>query len=229
MLFLNIYDIKFIIKVADRSDEADLRELLALFLIEHPPEDSIRLVFKKRERIQEIGILLLPYLSKRGIFAMHAGGFLINGKGFLIVGPSGSGKSSFIHIFYKRGKRIISDDLTLLRQIGSDIVLLPLYLLINTRDGIIKLAKEDISSASLRYIIFPQKTENSDALIPVENKKEKLRMLTSQLLWSTEQRAQSRQREILNILLQYPAYRALWSDSIFKDGGVLEMLLKKIN
>ena len=52
-------------------------------------------------------------LPARGAALVHAAGILVEGQGYLLVGPEGSGKSSFAEIGERGGAYVVSDDLVL--------------------------------------------------------------------------------------------------------------------
>lgn len=57
-----------------------------------------------------------PLLLKQGFFDLHAAGVAYHGRGYLLVGDSGSGKSTAALNLVSQGWRCLSDDALLLRE-----------------------------------------------------------------------------------------------------------------
>ncbi|MCK9626982.1 MAG: hypothetical protein M0R37_00150 [Bacteroidales bacterium] len=58
------------------------------------------------------GSVLGALLHQRGVLPLHGSSFVLNGKGIIICGCSGVGKSSVTAAFCKRGASFINDDIT---------------------------------------------------------------------------------------------------------------------
>jgi hypothetical protein len=71
-----------------------------------------------------IGFILL--LWRYGFYELHAAGLAKEGKGLLLVGPSGSGKSSLALSLVRQGWHYLSDDMLILRHTSSGVEALPL-------------------------------------------------------------------------------------------------------
>ena len=71
-----------------------------------PPEDQRGLFL----------FTFLLLLSARGLYALHAGGTLWNGCGFLLAGGSGSGKTTLTCALTRSGWQYLSDDSVLLKR-----------------------------------------------------------------------------------------------------------------
>ncbi len=63
-------------------------------------------------------------LPSRGGMLMHAAGLVVDGRGFILVGPEGSGKSSWARLGESAGCRVLSDDLVLLDGARADLEVL---------------------------------------------------------------------------------------------------------
>jgi hypothetical protein len=63
-------------------------------------------------------------LPDRGAALLHAAGVVVDGRAFLLVGPEGSGKSSFARIGAGAGALVVSDDLVLVETAPAGIELL---------------------------------------------------------------------------------------------------------
>lgn len=58
------------------------------------------------------GSVLGAVLFQRGIIPLHGSSFIYNGKGIVVCGASGVGKSSVTAAFCKRGAEFVNDDIT---------------------------------------------------------------------------------------------------------------------
>jgi len=63
-------------------------------------------------------------LPSRGGCLLHSSGIVLDGRGFLLVGPEGSGKSTWVRLAAEAGATALSDDLNLVDGSGSGIELL---------------------------------------------------------------------------------------------------------
>lgn len=80
------------------------------------------LYFKVSLLIVEFILLLWRY----GFYELHAAGLAKEGKGLLLVGPSGSGKSSLALSLIRQGWHYLSDDMLILRRTPLGVEALPL-------------------------------------------------------------------------------------------------------
>lgn len=80
------------------------------------------LYFKASLLIVEFILLLWRY----GFYELHAAGLAKEGKGLLLVGPSGSGKSSLALSLIRQGWHYLSDDMLILRHTSLGVEALPL-------------------------------------------------------------------------------------------------------
>jgi hypothetical protein len=58
-------------------------------------------------------------LPQRGGALLHAAGLVVDGLGFALVGPEGSGKSTWVRLGEEAGARPLSDDLVLVDGVGE--------------------------------------------------------------------------------------------------------------
>lgn len=72
------------------------------------------------------GTVLSALLHQRSMMPLHGNSFEYEGKGVMICGNSGSGKSSVSAAFCRNGAKLISDDLSPLRIEGKDAIVVPL-------------------------------------------------------------------------------------------------------
>lgn len=100
---------------------------------------------------------LVSILHQRNMINFHASSIMLNGKGIMICGDSGAGKSSLTAAFSLNGAEFVSDDITV-------VILKKGKPVINKISNQIALKKEAISQLSLENKI-PLKT------IPFNNKK----------------------------------------------------------
>ncbi len=71
-------------------------------------------------------IQFILLLWRYGFYELHAAGLAKEGKGLLLVGPSGSGKSSLALSLVHQGWHYLSDDMLMLRHTSSGVEALPL-------------------------------------------------------------------------------------------------------
>ncbi len=64
------------------------------------------------------------WLPQRGAALLHAAGLLVEGRAYLLVGPAGSGKSSWARLGEEGGARVLSDDLVLVDGSGPAVEVL---------------------------------------------------------------------------------------------------------
>jgi hypothetical protein len=60
-------------------------------------------------------------LPSRGGMLLHAAGLVVGERAFVLVGPEGSGKSSWARLGESAGCRVLSDDLVLMDGAGADL------------------------------------------------------------------------------------------------------------
>ena len=155
ILNVNIYGLKARINCLGSEEKEDVARLLSLFLKDETEEAEVILDFRKKETGQEIGCLLFPHLARKGIWAMHSGGFHFHG-GHLTTGPSDCGKSTFSHMAMKNGFDLLSDDITLLRETPDGVEMLPFYSTMYMKSGTISPERERYKPATLKFLILPK-------------------------------------------------------------------------
>ncbi|MDO9558554.1 MAG: hypothetical protein Q7I89_02595 [Syntrophales bacterium] len=201
--------------------------MLSLFLKDETEEAEATLDFRKKETPQEIGGLLYSHLARKGIWAMHSGGFHFQG-GHLTVGPSDCGKSTFSHMAMKNGLDLLSDDITLLRETPDGFEMLPFYSTMFLKDGMIVPEQERYKPATLKYLLLPKINNGSVYLKKVKKKIDLLRRLVPQFLWSYDGSEQKKQKRFLEKMCHYPAYEVYWSSRLFHDHTLLRGILDEV-
>lgn len=63
-------------------------------------------------------------LPSRGGALLHAAGLIIGGRSFLLIGPEGSGKSTWARLGEEAGQHVLTDDLAIIDGAGSRMVAL---------------------------------------------------------------------------------------------------------
>lgn len=227
LLDVNIYGLRARIDCFDREERENIARLLAMFLQDEPGEIDITIRFRKRETSREIGGFLFPHLARRGIWAIHAGGFHSHG-GYLTVGPSDCGKSTFSHMALQQGLDLLSDDVTLLREIPQGIELLPFYSMIFLRDGKVLPKQERFKPAELTYLLMPKFTKNLMSLRKIEKKIDILKKLVLQFLWSYDGMEQTIQKRLIEKMCIYPAYEVYWNSTLFHDDRFFREMLDAV-
>lgn len=96
------------------------------------------------------GSVLGALLHQRAVLPFHGSSFLYNGKGVMICGASGAGKSVVTAAFWQQGAKFISDDITPVSVSKSGIKILPVKTRIKLWDD--SLRKLRINSDNLKKI-----------------------------------------------------------------------------
>ena len=227
ILNVNIYGLQARINCACLEDQQEVARLLALFLADESADVDATLDFRKKETPQEIGGLLFPHLARKGIWAMHSGGFHFHG-GHLTIGPSDCGKSTFSYLAMKNGFSLLSDDITLLRESKGGVEILPFYATIYVADQVIAPRQELFKPATLKFLLLPRVNRSSMFLRKVEKKSDLLRKLVPQFLWSYTGKEQKKQKRFLERMCDYPAYEVYWNSRLFQDDAFFRKMLDEI-
>ncbi len=227
ILNVNIYGFRARINCFGREEKQDVARLLSLFLKDEAEEAEATLDFRKKETPQEVGGLLFPHLARKGIWAMHSGGFHFHG-GHLVIGPSDCGKSTFSHMAMKNGLDLLSDDITLLRETPDGVEMLPFYSTMYLKNGTISPERERYKPAVLKFLILPKVNNGSISLKKINKKIDLLRKLVPQFLWSYNRSEQIRQKRFLEMICHYPAYEVHWGSGLFHDHTLFRGILDEI-
>ncbi len=118
------------VSIIKKGETVYLTDGLSLFQVE--PQAGVGFLslhhsFKEKSRFSKNNFFLIGLiymLSSRGIFDLHAAGLVREGTGYLLLGGSGSGKSSIALNLVSRGWQYISDDAILLKSSGGRIEML---------------------------------------------------------------------------------------------------------
>lgn len=224
---VNIYGLQAKIDCDSPLEGRDVSRLLSLFFEKDVAECAVNLDFRKKESSQEIGGLLFSHLAKKGIWAMHSGGFHFHG-GHLTVGPSDCGKSTFSHMAMLSGLDLLSDDITLLRETPDGVEMLPFYSKIYLKSEVVEPEQTRYRPAVLKYLILPHPNSCSISVKKVEKKIDLLKKLVPQFLWSYNKQEQRRQKSFIEIMCHYPAYEVYWDSRLFHDHALFRMILDEI-
>lgn len=227
ILNVNIYGFRARINCFGPEEKKDVARLLSLFLKDGTEEAETTFDFRKKETPQEIGGFLFQHLARKGIWAMHSGGFHYHG-GHLITGPSDCGKSTFSHMAMKNGFDLLSDDITLLREIPDGVEMLPFYSTMFLKNGAISPERERYKPALLKYLILPRVSNGDIASKKIKKKIDLLRKLVPQFLWSYDRSEQIVQKRFLEMICHYPAYEILWGPELFNDHTLFRGILDEI-
>ncbi len=228
MLGFNIYGLRAGIQYNRRKEGREISDLLGLFPRIAQDETDVVLKFKKRQRAQEIGALIYPHLAARNIWALHSGGFHYSGGGRLTIGPSNCGKSTFTSIALKNGLPVLSDDITLIRQVDGKIELLPFYAKIYLNDRVLVPETGVFRPAILKSFILPKKINDTTYVKKIGKRSDLLKRLVPQLLWSYEGVEKERQKNIIEKLCDYPAFEVYWGPDIFSKHFDFKGLLDEV-
>jgi hypothetical protein len=108
------------------------------------------------------GSVLGAVLHQRGMLPFHGSSFSLNGKGILVCGRAGSGKSSVAAAFCQQGGTLISDDISPVRIEDEKVFLIP----IKTR---IKLWDDSLEKLGIENRDFPRIRPGMDKFyVPME-------------------------------------------------------------
>ena len=223
-----IYGLGVEIGFARKEDAMEVSRLLKLFIRERTDKIDLHVNYLKKERGQEIAVFLIPALSRIGIWAIHAGGVHSWGGGILLVGPSGSGKSTFTYRALKSRVPIVSDDITLLKENEKGITLLPFFSTIYFGDDEIIPNSEKFRPVSLKYLLFPRKSEGVTIVREINKKSKVAKRLVTSLLWAYEAEMQEKQRRFIEKLCKYPAFEVYWNNKLFDDPFYFRGILDEI-
>jgi len=83
------------------------------------------------------GLPVAALLHQRGILHFHAASFVYRGKGVMVLGQSGAGKSSLAAAFHLDGASVLSDDITALKATDGMPAMMPVSVPIRLRQGIL--------------------------------------------------------------------------------------------
>ena len=227
LLDINVYGLRARINCFSPDEEEAVGRLLSFFLTGEAAGAAPILDFRRKETPQEIGGRLFPLLAQRGIWAMHSGGFHFQG-GCLAVGPSDCGKSTFSHMAMKNGLDLLSDDITLLRETGEGIEMLPFYSVIFLKHKAIAPGRDRYKPATLKFLLLPRYGEGSLYTKRIEKKGELLRKIVPQFLWSYSAAEQKPQKLFVERLCHYQAYEVSWGSRLFHDHTLFKRMLDEI-
>jgi hypothetical protein len=112
-------------------------------------------------------LTLIELLRCRGLYTIHATALEKHGKGILIPGNSGRGKTTSFISLLRAGYRYLSDDHPLIRDAGTHVNLLPFPVKINVTEETIAFFPElrNASEAVLRPG-FPKRAFDAETLYP---------------------------------------------------------------
>ena len=91
-------------------------------------------------------LVLIELLRHQGIYTIHAAALEKHGRGVLIPGYSGSGKTTTFLSLLRSGYRYLSDDHPLIRDVGTHVEILPFPTNINVTETTIALFPELLHS-----------------------------------------------------------------------------------
>jgi hypothetical protein len=104
---------------------------LGTFMVREGTEivvDANPVVDSRLLRLPLLGIVLGILLHQRGHLVLHASAVSINGQGVVFVGNQGQGKSTMVAAMYRRGHKVMADDVVALETDGrGQISVLPAF------------------------------------------------------------------------------------------------------
>lgn len=112
-------------------------------------------------------LALTELLRRRGFYTIHATALEKNGRGVLIPGNSGRGKTTSFISLLRSGYRYLSDDHPLLRDAGTHIDLLPFPIKINVTEQTVEFFPELRSApAGVLQSRFPKRAFHAEDIYP---------------------------------------------------------------
>lgn len=78
-------------------------------------------------RVFFLGTVLGYLCHQRGVFPLHAATLRVNDRTIAIAGPQGAGKSTLAHALSRRGHRLLSDDVTVIRSDADRLEIMPAF------------------------------------------------------------------------------------------------------
>lgn len=112
-------------------------------------------------------LALTELLRHRGLYTIHATALEKNGRGVLIPGNSGRGKTTSFISLLRSGYRYLSDDHPLLRDAGTHVDLLPFPIKINVTEQTVKFFPElRTAPAQVLQPRFPKRAFHAEDVYP---------------------------------------------------------------
>lgn len=112
-------------------------------------------------------LALIELMRRRGLYTIHATALEKNGRGILIPGNSGRGKTTSFISLLRSGYRYLSDDHPLLRDAGTHVDLLPFPIKVNvTEDTVAFFPELREAPDHLLHLGFPKRAFYAEQLYP---------------------------------------------------------------
>lgn len=112
-------------------------------------------------------LALTELLRRRGLYTIHATALEKNGRGVLIPGNSGRGKTTSFISLLRSGYRYLSDDHPLLRDAGTHVDLLPFPIKINVTEQTVEFFPElRAAPAHMLQPRFPKRAFHAEDVYP---------------------------------------------------------------
>jgi len=202
--------------LTDSSEEVKwLESLYRLFIIPDTVEPLAEFYFKLKFT-SDFGV----YLAQHGLFALHAAAFRNKGGlGILLVGASGSGKSTIAFSAFSGGYPYVSDENVLCRRDVDGIRLLPFVNQIGLRGDAPGKIFYDILEHHPQYtfcqipadiVVFPRVTAGRvSTLESITDRRTVIHTLLQNIIWVNDKVLREQQAYLLEELSGLPAYSLL--------------------
>lgn len=199
-------------------------------------------------------LALTELLRRRGLYTIHATALEKNGRGVLIPGNSGRGKTTSFISLLRSGYRYLSDDHPLLRDAGAHVDLLPFPIKINVTEQTVKFfpelrtasahvlqprfpkrafRAEDVYPASIgeccrpALVLFPHVIDASDSHLELLPKSRALEMLLPQALLVYDSEVAKREfQALVKLIQQVDSYRLHFGRDILELPQLITPLLE---
>jgi len=208
---LNIHGVRLRIKARQPEEIQRLESLYSLFLLPSEPEPET-----EAEWIDGDDLDLLSLLARHDMFAFHAASYVDgSGKGILLPGRAGSGKTTIAFSALSSGYRFVGDDVVLYRQDGKDLSLLPFKSYLSLKQGEERQAynvlehypRDVFCTTHARVMVFPQiVSDEESAIIRISDRRTILLGLLRTSIWVKDNALRKKQASILGELCSLPAY-----------------------
>ncbi|MCX8205477.1 MAG: hypothetical protein N3H31_07505 [Candidatus Nezhaarchaeota archaeon] len=205
-----------------------MEKAAALFLVPSPqsPEEFVNITVSDTPPHANIAFLtsvlggkLTPLLAERGVFGFHGACFADKeDRGFLIVGPGGSGKSTLVFSALSRGYGIVGDDFILHRRDREGITFLPFSaeILLKLDEGlkilrpIERFGRQVFRCVKPSVIVFPRIVDAEHSSIEkISDRFTILKRLVESSVWVNDKKLLEEEALRLKELCRLPTYSLL--------------------
>ncbi|MEW5992931.1 MAG: hypothetical protein AB1744_00860 [Candidatus Zixiibacteriota bacterium] len=235
-LFLEVYGVRFRVERLARIAPELIARLFAPFVRADLPDDAavVPVEFCPMSRATDIVTFLTPHLSRSGFFALHAGSLILHDQAVLLIGTSGTGKSSCVRRWVDLGLGTAGDDLVLISDTAPPRVMPYLTALQepainpNTEKGLYFPDLALVHPADIGGLAFLAFGEGRRSVVESLTPPEALPALCAQFLWAIEAEPLLRQRSVVQRLLSLPCWRLKLGTDVLENPLILKSLWSQL-